>query len=279
MDRQPDTIIDVRQLTAAYGREVILDGVDFQVRRGEVVAVMGGSGCGKSTLLKVMIGTLPPRTGTLHLFGHRVEPGDDELRRQLCRKFGILYQFGALFGGMTVAENVALPLEEYTQLPPAAIAAIVAAKLEQVGLGGCQELYPAELSGGMRKRAGLARAMALDPELLFFDEPSSGLDPVIAADLDALILGLKKEGATTMVVVTHDLDSAFAIADRMVLLDRDRRGILAAGTPAEFRGERLRRWPQAVIDFFDRKGMGRWEDVHRTPAVAAFPPLTEEIPT
>jgi phospholipid/cholesterol/gamma-HCH transport system ATP-binding protein len=253
-------VIEVRGLKAGYDKDLILDGVDFAVRRGEIVAVMGASGCGKSTLLKVLIGALPPQAGQVQVLGEDLSHRGEEVIQRLCHRFGMLYQFGALFGDLTIGENVALPLQEFSKLPPGVIDEIVSLKLEAVGMGGCQDLYPAELSGGMRKRAGLARAMSLDPELLYFDEPSSGLDPVMAAGLDQLILKLREMLGTTMVVVTHDLDSAFAIADRMVLLDRTVRGILAEGPPAAFRGAALQRQPADVVRFFARDGLDRFDD-------------------
>jgi phospholipid/cholesterol/gamma-HCH transport system ATP-binding protein len=252
-------VIEVCGLKAGYDKELILDGVDFAVRRGEIVAVMGASGCGKSTLLKVLIGALTPQAGSVRVLGEDLGQGGEGGIQRLCHRFGMLYQFGALFGDLTIGENVALPLQEFSKLPQVLIDEVVALKLDAVGMGGCQDLYPAELSGGMRKRAGLARAMALDPELLFFDEPSSGLDPVMAAGLDQLILKLRGMLGTTMVVVTHDLDSAFAIADRMVVLDRAVRGILAEGKPEDFRGAALKLQPPEVVRFFARDGLDRFD--------------------
>ena len=259
METVPGNVIEVRGLKVGYDKELILDGVDFAVRRGEIVAVMGASGCGKSTLLKVLIGALPPQSGQVTVLGEDLGQGGEGVIQRLCHRFGMLYQFGALFGDLTVGENVALPLQEFSGLPPEVIDQIISLKLDAVGMGGCQDLYPAELSGGMRKRAGLARAMALDPELLFFDEPSSGLDPIMAAGLDQLIIKLRGMLGTTMVVVTHDLDSAFAIADRMVVLDRAVRGILAEGPPDDFRGVALQRQPSEVVRFFARDGLDRFD--------------------
>jgi len=228
-------VIEVNDLTARYGRTTILRHVSFTVAKGEIFLIVGGSGCGKSTLLKHMIGLLEPAAGDVMLLGQSLVNADDAQRLALTRRFGVLYQTGALFGAMTLAENVALPLREFTDLPDALIRAITEVKLSQVGLQGFGEYLPSELSGGMKKRAGLARAMALEPEILFFDEPSSGLDPVTAADLDGLILRLRETQGTTMVIVTHDLASINAIADRVIMLDPIVRGILAEGRPDELR--------------------------------------------
>lgn len=244
-------VIEVSRLTAAYGDDVILEDVSFAVRRGEIFGILGGSGSGKSTILKHLIGLAVPASGRVQIFGRDIGRLDAAERLQLCRRFGILYQSGALFGSMTVGENVALPLEELTDLPRAAIRDIVRLKLDLVGLAEYEDLTPAELSGGMRKRAGLARAMALDPELLFFDEPSSGLDPVLAAGLDQLILKLRRTLGTTMVIVSHDLDSTFTIADRVILVDRDTKGIVAEGDPRELMRQQD---TDKVRDFFSRCG-------------------------
>lgn len=209
----------------------MLEDVSFQLGRAEILVIMGRSGCGKSTLLKHMIGLRKPASGQVLYSGSDFASSSDSERVALMRKFGVLYQGGALWSSMTLEENVAFPLEEYTNLKRSQILEIVDMKLSQVGLKGFQRFYPAELSGGMRKRAGLARAMALDPEILFFDEPSSGLDPVSSKRLDDLILNLRDLFGTTVVVVTHELDSIFAIADQAVMLSPQKKTVIAKGKP------------------------------------------------
>ncbi|CAN5898040.1 MAG: ATP-binding cassette domain-containing protein [Gemmatimonadetes bacterium] len=227
--------IEVRDLMMAYGGRVVMQGLDFQVRRGEIFVIMGGSGSGKSTLLKHLIGLKKPAQGTILFDGNDFGAADGPARRAMLRRMGVLYQNGALWSGLTLAENVALPLEEYTELAPAAIAEVVSLKLALVGLRGFESYYPVEISGGMRKRAALARAVALDPEVLFFDEPSSGLDPITASRLDDLILQLRSSFGTTIVVVSHDLDSIFKIADRALFLDIKQKTMTALGNPADLR--------------------------------------------
>jgi phospholipid/cholesterol/gamma-HCH transport system ATP-binding protein len=200
-----------------------------------VFVILGGSGCGKSTLLRHLIGLRPPASGTIELCGERFDDAVGERRARLQRRFGVLYQSGALFSGMTLAGNVALPLEEFTDLPREAIRRIASRKLAMVGLSGYEGYLPNEISGGMQKRAGVARALALDPELLFFDEPSAGLDPITSAELDQMILGLRDLLGTTMVIVTHELSSIYAVADRCIMLDKARRTIVAEGSPAALR--------------------------------------------
>jgi phospholipid/cholesterol/gamma-HCH transport system ATP-binding protein len=227
--------IVVQGLTMAYGDFVIQRNLDFSVARGEVFVVMGGSGCGKTTLLKHMVGLKSPAAGDVLYDGQSFWQASDEEREQAKRRFGILFQGGALWSSMTLAENVALPLRLFTRLGEAEIRAVTGYKLALVGLAGFDDYYPSELSGGMRKRAGLARAMALDPEILYFDEPSSGLDPLSARLLDELILELRDSLGTTIVVVSHELASIFAIADRAVYLDTDAKTQLAVGNPRELR--------------------------------------------
>ena len=225
--------IEIRDLTMAYGDYVIQRDLNFTINRGDIFVIMGGSGCGKSTLLRQMIGLLRPAAGTVLYDGmdYWAANAEQQVRRQ--RGFGILFQAGALWSSLTLAENVALPLQEFTDLAPALIDEVVSLKLSLVGLGGFEDFYPAEISGGMKKRAGLARAMALDPEILFFDEPSAGLDPLSSRRLDDLILELRDSLGATVVLVTHELPSIFAIANNSVFLDADTRTMIAYGDPRE----------------------------------------------
>lgn len=225
--------ITVRQLTMAYGETVIQRNIDFTVNRGDIFIIMGASGSGKSTLLRHLVGLRRPAGGQILYHGTDFWAVDEEERNRIRRRCGVLYQSGALWSSMTLAENVALPLQEHTTLAPARIREIVALKLALVGLSGFEDYTPAELSGGMQKRAGLARAMALDPEILFFDEPSSGLDPVSASLLDELILELRNSLAATVVVVTHELPSIFAIGTDSIFLDADAGTMIARGAPKE----------------------------------------------
>lgn len=235
-----EALLSVRSLVKRFDGREVLSGIDLEVRRGETLVVMGGSGCGKSTLLRCMIGSLLPEEGGVTMFGRPLaglgESGMDELRR----RFGILFQSGALYNSMTVAENVALPLQEHTDLSRTIIDIQVKMKLELVGLREHADKYPSQLSGGMKKRAGLARAMALDPQLLFYDEPSAGLDPVTSAEIDRLIVQMTRGLGVTSVVVTHEMDSAFTIADRMVMLDKGR--VLKVADRAWF--DELRKLPE-----------------------------------
>ncbi len=226
--------IEVQGLTMAYGARTIMEHLDFRVEPGEVFLIIGPSGCGKSTLLKHLMGLLPPEEGTVRLLGQNLWAFSDEERGAfLGRNCGVLFQGGALWSSMTLEENLSLPLQAYTTLPADEIREICRCKLELVGLAGFQNYYPSELSGGMKKRAGLARAMVLDPEILFFDEPSAGLDPVSARDLDRLILQLRDSLGTTIVMVTHDLDSIFATGTRAIYLDPRTKSLLATGSPRE----------------------------------------------
>jgi phospholipid/cholesterol/gamma-HCH transport system ATP-binding protein len=225
--------IQVDGLRAAYGEDVVLDNVSFTVTKGEVFFIIGGSGCGKSTLLRHMVGLHPLAGGVVKYFGRGFSAADPHVRRAMLRTFGVLFQSGALWTSLSLRENVALPLEEYTKLSRREIEEIAALKLAQVGLSGFEDYYPAEISGGMKKRAGLARALALDPEIVFFDEPSAGLDPVTSRKLDELILQIRDTFGTTIVVVSHELASIFSIADRVVMLDRMAKGIVAEGRPRE----------------------------------------------
>jgi len=224
-------VVSIRNLHVAYGEREILHGVSFDVLAGETIVILGGSGSGKSTLLRTLVGLESPTSGEVIVRGKNLQQLSEGEWRELRQHIGISFQSGALFGSMTVGENVALPLLEHTQLDPATIEIMVRLKLNEVGLSGYEDYMPAQLSGGMKKRAAVARAMAMDPEILFFDEPSAGLDPIIAAGIDQLLLKLKEAFGITVIVVTHELASAFLIADRMVLLDKGH--IVAVGTTAE----------------------------------------------
>jgi len=233
-DRRP--VVKVVDLVKTYGDRTVLDGVSLEVYPGETMVVMGGSGCGKSTLLRHMIGSIWPDAGHIELFGHNIAEMDEWQLDAVRRRFGILFQSGALFNSMTVGDNVALPMREHTDLDENTIEIMVRMKLELVGLRYAADLMPSEISGGMKKRAGLARAIALDPELLFYDEPSAGLDPVTSAEIDQLMMDLSGKLNVASVVVTHEMDSAFRIADRMAMLESGR--ILKIGPRSEF--EQLR---------------------------------------
>ena len=226
----------VHGLVKRFGDRAILDGVDLEILGGETMVIMGGSGCGKSTLLRHLIGSLVPDEGGVELLGRELNDLDEDGLDAVRKRFGILFQSGALLNSMTIGENVALPLREHTDLDEATIEIMVRIKLEQVGLRAAFDLMPAEISGGMKKRAGLARAIALDPEILFYDEPSAGLDPVTSAEIDQLMMDLSGKLGVTSVVVTHEMDSAFRIADRMAMLDRGK--LLKVGTKAEFQAIR-----------------------------------------
>ena len=238
--------VSIRNLHVSYGEREILHGITFDVPAGQTVVILGGSGSGKSTLLRTLVGLEAPTTGEVIVRGKNLRNLSTEEWRDLRQHIGISFQSGALFGSMTVGENVALPLHEHTELDPATIEIMVRLKLNEVGLNGYENYMPAQLSGGMKKRAAVARAMAMDPEILFFDEPSAGLDPIIAAGIDQLILELKKAFRMTIIVVTHELASAFLIADRMVLIDKG--NVVAIGTTAQMRASTQPR----VRQFLDR---------------------------
>lgn len=235
-----DTVISIRDLVKSFDGRAVLSGVNLDVVRGETMVIMGGSGSGKSTLLRLIIGSFPPDRGRIELFGTDVVTASRDALDGLRRRFGILFQSGALFNSMTLAENVALPIHEHTDLDREIIDIQVKIKLELVGLLDAADKYPSQISGGMKKRAGLARALALDPEILFYDEPSAGLDPVTSAQIDRLIVDLTQKLGVTSVVVTHEMDSAFTIADRMAMFDRGR--MLAVETRDWY--DRLRKSPE-----------------------------------
>jgi len=225
--------IEVANLECGYDSKVVLKNISFTVTRGEIFFIIGGSGCGKSTLLRNMVGLHTPTAGTVKFFGESFTDADTTARRNLLKTFGMLFQSGALWSSLSLRQNVALPLEEYTTLSAREIEEIATLKLAQVGLSGFEDYYPSEISGGMRKRAGLARALALDPAIVFFDEPSAGLDPVTSRKLDELILSIRETFGTTIVVVSHELASIYDIADRVIMLARGEQGIIATGRPAE----------------------------------------------
>jgi len=230
-----ETIIDVKKMVAGYDGNVILKDVTFSVKKGEVFVILGGSGCGKTTLLKNLIGLYEPLSGEVLIKNKNLWSLSGDDRGKLLRSFGVMYQSGALFGSMTIAENVGLPLEEFTDLDPAAIKLISRMKLKLVGLDEYAEYLPSSISGGMQKRAAIARALALDADLIFLDEPSAGLDPVTAAGLDNLILTLSESLGITFVVVTHELASIMKISDRIIMLDKSVKSIIAEGEPGQLK--------------------------------------------
>ncbi len=241
-----EAMISLRNLRVSYGEREILHGIGFDVMRGETMVILGGSGSGKSTLLRTLVGLERPSSGEIWLKGKNIAAISSDEMDEIRKKIGMSFQGGALFGSMTVGENVALPLREHTKLEDSTIEIILRLKLDQVGLSGFENYMPAQLSGGMKKRAAVARALAMDPEILFFDEPSAGLDPIIAAGVDQLILELKQAFHMTIIVVTHELASAFLIADRMVLIDKG--NVVAIGTKEEMRSSTHPR----VRQFLDR---------------------------
>lgn len=249
-----DPIITVENMTARYGERLVLDTLSFEVARGEIFVILGGSGCGKSTLLKHMIGLYAPAEGDIRIGGRSIVRASGKARAALVRRFGVMYQSGALFGSMTLLENVCLPLEEFTDLNREARELIARMKLSLVGLADSADRMPSELSGGMKKRAAIARAMALDPEILFLDEPSAGLDPVTADGLDDLIIMLSRSLGITFVVVTHELPSIYKIADRVIMLDARSKRIIAEGSPHILRDTVDDAW---ISSFFNRRAESR----------------------
>ncbi len=230
---EQQVVIRVKDLTKKFGNRTILNGISLDIYQGETLVVMGGSGCGKSTFLRHLIGAIAPDSGEVWMFGKNIAKASEEEMDEIRRRFGMLFQSGALFDSMTVGENIALPLREHTQLDESIIGIIIKMKLELVGLRGFENLMPSQLSGGMKKRVGLARAIAMDPKIVFYDEPTAGLDPVMTGVIDKLTMDLTKKLRITSVVVTHDMNSVFRIADRIVMLHQG--NVMQIGTPDEIR--------------------------------------------
>ena len=265
----PDAVIEAKGLSAGYGGVALLENLDFEIRRGEILVLLGGSGCGKSTLSRTLEGLVPPVRGEVRLLGQPFasadHPADEADSADLRRRIGVMFQSGALFGSMSLLQNVAVPLREFTELPEEIVERVARAKLGQVGLAAYADYYPREISGGMQKRAAIARALALDPDVLFLDEPSAGLDPVTSAQLDDLVLHIRQEQGTTFVVVSHELASVFRIADRCLFLDRAARGILDQGAPAALRDASPH---PAVRAFFNRDPSAVADAEERDPSHA-----------
>lgn len=252
MEENP-VIIQAENLTVGYGSTVILKNINFSVRKGEIFAILGSSGSGKSTVIKHLTGLNKPISGKVLINGVDLVTAEEQALGEIRKNFGILYQSGALFSSLTLEENIALPLLEYTTYPSETINSIAKVKLNTVGLSGYEKFMPYELSGGMKKRAALARAMALDPQILFFDEPSAGLDPISSAKLDDLILKVNAETGVTIVIVTHELESLFAVADRVIIVDKKCQCIIDEGEPKSLRGNSKNEW---VRNFLNRKYLG-----------------------
>lgn len=248
---EPDNIaVSVKDLSIGYGERVILEHLNFQVKRGEVFVILGESGCGKSTLMKTMIGLNPALTGEVWIENSKLTGAEGKERLQVLRQFGVMYQSGALFGSMTVLENVRLALDEFSDLPEPLKELVCLSKLKLVGMGEAANKMPSELSGGMQKRAAIARAMVMDPDILFLDEPTAGLDPITSAGIDLLVSGLSRHFGITFVIVSHELASIYATADRVIMVDCSVKGIIAQGKPAELRERATDPW---VHRFFNRE--------------------------
>lgn len=242
--------IKVKNLTMGYDGFILQKDMSFDVKKRDIFIIMGGSGCGKSSLLRVLTGLVPPLKGSVYIDGQNFTASKPNVQKEIMKKCGILYQSGGLFSSMTLAENIALPLEQYTSYSAKTIKEIASLKLALVGLAGFEDFYPAQISGGMKKRAGLARALALDPDILYFDEPSAGLDPVSSKLLDDLILNINQSLGTTMVIVTHELSSIFAIGNNSIFLDSESKKIIAEGNPKEL----LKNPPNEIVYNFLTRG-------------------------
>ena len=247
---EKETIIRVKNLAARYGNNTILDHISFDVLRGEILAVLGASGCGKTTLMRNMIGLNKPDSGQVFIDGDDITSNDDAVLQRALQKIGVLFQSSALLGSMSIAENLSLPIAKSSGLPKKIIDNLVRMKLCLLSLEGYENYLPSEISGGMKKRAGLARALTLNPKILFLDEPSAGLDPIISAEIDEMILHINRHLGTTIVIVTHELDSIFRVAQRVIMLDRDSKGIIADGNPIDLKNHSPNPF---VIQFFNRQ--------------------------